>query len=421
MMTVPPGDHIAQETAQRFDIDAIRADFPILDRMVRANPLVYLDNGASSQRPLQVIEAISNYYMGTHANVHRGVHTLSQEATDAFESARRTLQHFIGAQSPEEVIFTSGTTESINLVAHSFGHRYLEAGDEVVITGMEHHANIVPWQMICQQKGAHLRIVPVEDDGSISLEKYKAQLTDRARIVAAVHISNTLGTVNPVKEMIRLAHEKNIPVLLDGAQAVPHTAVDVIDLDTDFYAASGHKMLGPTGTGFLYGKKNWLSEMVPYRGGGEMIERVTFEETTYAPPPFKFEAGTPNIAGAVGLEAAIRYIGHIGYEAIEAQEGRLRDYATERLSGIKGVRLIGTAGEKVSVISFIIDGTHPFDVGTILDQQGIAVRTGHHCTQPLMDRFCIPGTVRASFAFYNTLQEVDLLAAGVEKAIAMLA
>lgn len=413
-------EEIAVRSENRFDLESIRADFPILDRMVRGNPLVYLDNGASSQKPLQVIEAITEYYLGTHANVHRGVHTLSQEATDAFERARRTSQSFLNAGSAEEVIFTSGTTEAINLVANSFGLRFLGEGDEVLISGMEHHANIVPWQMICARTGATLNIIPVEDDGTISLEKYASLLTERTRIVSVVHVSNTLGTINPVGQMIRMAHERGIPVLLDGAQAVPHMKIDVRALDADFYVTSGHKMLGPTGTGLLYGKMEWLNKMEPYQGGGEMIERVTFEKTTYAPPPFKFEAGTPNIAGFIGLEAAMQYIQRIGYDAMRMQEEKILQYATERLSGIKGVRLIGTAPEKVSVISFIVDGAHPFDVGTILDQQGIAVRTGHHCTQPLMDRYCIPGTVRASFAFYNTIEEAEKLATSLERAISML-
>ncbi len=413
-------EEIAVRSENRFDLESIRADFPILDRMVRGNPLVYLDNGASSQKPLQVIEAITEYYLGTHANVHRGVHTLSQEATDAFERARRTSQSFLNAGSAEEVIFTSGTTEAINLVANSFGLRFLGEGDEVLISGMEHHANIVPWQMICARTGATLNIIPVEDDGTISLEKYASLLTERTRIVSVVHVSNTLGTINPVGQMIRMAHERGIPVLLDGAQAVPHMKIDVRALDADFYVTSGHKMLGPTGTGLLYGKMEWLHKMEPYQGGGEMIERVTFEKTTYAPPPFKFEAGTPNIAGFIGLEAAMQYIQRIGYDAMRMQEEKILQYATERLSGIKGVRLIGTAPEKVSVISFIVDGAHPFDVGTILDQQGIAVRTGHHCTQPLMDRYCIPGTVRASFAFYNTIEEAEKLATSLERAISML-
>jgi cysteine desulfurase/selenocysteine lyase len=412
--------HIDTKSMSIFDVTKIRADFPILSRQVKNHPLVYLDNGASSQKPLQVINAITNYYQHTHANVHRGVHTLSQEATDAYEKARMTCKEFLNAGSTEEVIFTKGTTDSINLVAHGFGMKFLKAGDEVLISGMEHHANIVPWQLVCEMKGAQLSVIPVEEDGTIDLEKYKSLLSEKTKIVSVVHISNTLGTVNPVAEIIQLAHEKNIPVCIDGAQAAPHMKLDVQQLDVDFYAVSGHKMYGPTGIGLLYGKKKWLEKMVPYQGGGDMIDYVTFEKTTYAEIPFKYEAGTPNIAGTVGLAAAIQYIKGIGFEGIQAQEQSLLKYATERLNEISKVRIIGTAPQKASVISFVIEGAHPYDVGTILDHLGIAVRTGHHCTQPLMDRFCVPGTIRASFAFYNTAEEVDQLIAGIKKAVDML-
>lgn len=403
-----------------FDVQKVRADFPILSRLVKNHPLVYLDNGASSQKPIQVIQAISEYYKHSHANVHRGVHTLSQEATDAYEKARIQCQEFLNASSSEEIIFTKGTTDSINLVAHGFGMKFLEGGDEVLISGMEHHANIVPWQLVCEMKGAHLRVIPVEEDGSIDIEKYTALLSEKTKIISVVHISNTLGTLNPVKEMIQLAHQRNIPVCIDGAQAAPHMRLDVQNLGADFYAFSGHKMYGPTGIGVLYGKKNWLDKMNPYQGGGDMIDQVTFEKTTYAELPFKYEAGTPNIAGAIGLATAIQYIHDLGYEGIKTQEQSLLKYATEQLSLVDKVRIIGTAPQKASVISFVIEGTHPYDVGTILDHLGIAVRTGHHCTQPLMNRFCVPGTIRASFAFYNTMDEVDQLVTGVKKAVDML-
>jgi cysteine desulfurase/selenocysteine lyase len=415
-----PTQHIDIKRKDQLDLQQIRADFPILSRKIKGQPLVYLDNGASSQKPQQVLDAINAYYSQTHSNVHRGVHTLSQEATSAYENARITCKAFLNAPSSDEVIFTKGTTDSINLVAFGFGMRFLNTGDEVLISGMEHHSNIVPWQLICEIKGAMLKVIPVEDDGTILLDKVKSLINERTKIIAITHISNTLGTINPVEEIIQIAHGNDIPVLIDGAQAAPHFKIDVQSLDADFYAASGHKMYGPTGIGLLFGKKKWLDQMTPYQGGGDMIDRVTFEKTTFAEIPFKFEAGTPNIAGAIGLEAAIHYIQSVGYDAIHAQEAMLLDYTTERLSEIDNIRIIGTSTKKASVISFILEGSHPYDVGTILDQFGIAVRTGHHCTQPLMDQYQIPGTIRASFAFYNTIEEVDILINGIKKAASML-
>jgi cysteine desulfurase / selenocysteine lyase len=406
--------------AGTFDIDRIRKDFPLLSRDMRGKPIVFLDSGASSQKPQVVIDAIGDYYKFRHANVHRGVYQLSQEATDVFEQARALVREFINASSDKEIIFVRGATEAINLVASSFGRKYFREGDEVLVSAMEHHSNIVPWQLICEQTGARLKVIPINDRGELLMDEFEKLLTPRTRIVALTHISNTLGTINPVKEIIRLAHSKDIPVLVDGAQAAPHLKIDVQDLDADFYVFSGHKMFGPTGIGVLYGKKMWLEAMPPYHGGGEMIETVTFEKTTWAELPHKFEAGTPNIADAVGLGAAIEYIQEIGHDAIGRHESDLLEYATDQLQQIDGIRLIGTAWHKASVISFLLEGAHPYDVGAILDQMGIAVRTGHHCTQPLMDRLCIPGTVRASFALYNTRQDIDRLAAGVRRASDML-
>jgi cysteine desulfurase / selenocysteine lyase len=406
--------------AGTFDIDRIRKDFPLLSRDMRGKPIVFLDSGASSQKPQVVIDAIGDYYKFRHANVHRGVYQLSQEATDVFEQARALVREFINASSDKEIIFVRGATEAINLVASSFGRKYFREGDEVLVSAMEHHSNIVPWQLIAEQTGARLKVIPINDRGELLMDEFEKLLTPRTRIVALTHISNTLGTINPVKEIIRLAHSKDIPVLVDGAQAAPHLKIDVQDLDADFYVFSGHKMFGPTGIGVLYGKKMWLEAMPPYHGGGEMIETVTFEKTTWAELPHKFEAGTPNIADAVGLGAAIEYIQEIGHDAIGRHESDLLEYATDQLQQIDGIRLIGTAWHKASVISFLLEGAHPYDVGAILDQMGIAVRTGHHCTQPLMDRLCIPGTVRASFALYNTRQDIDRLAAGVRRASDML-
>ncbi len=409
-----------KEKTSLLDINKVRADFPLLKREMHDQPIVFLDSAASSQKPASVIERMDYYYKNQHANVHRGVYQLSQEATDAFEEARRAVQSFLNAASDKEVIFTRGTTESINLVASSFGRKYLKEGDEVLISAMEHHSNIVPWQLICEQTGAHLKVVPVNDRGELIMEDFDHLLSERTKIVAMVHISNALGTINPIKTIIDKAHAKNIPVLIDGAQAVPHQKIDVQALDVDFYVFSAHKMLGPTGMGVLYGKESWLDAMPPYHGGGEMIKTVTFEKTTFNELPFKFEAGTPDMAAAVGLHAAIEYMEQIGHDAIQAHEADLLAYGTEKLQAIDGLRIIGTADKKASVISFVVEGTHPYDIGAILDQQGIAVRTGHHCTQPLMDRYGIPGTVRASFALYNTKEEIDKLVAGVQRALKML-
>ena len=403
-----------------FDIASVRDDFPILSKKVNGKALVYLDSGATAQKPEVVITALDNYYRNQNANIHRGVHTLSQDVTVAYENARVTIQKHLNAKYSHEIIFTSGTTESINLVAASFGKKNIQAGDEIIISAMEHHSNILPWQAICEEKGAVLKVVPINERGEILFEEYKKMLSSKTKMVAVTHISNTLGTINPVKQIIDLAHEKGVPVLLDGAQAVPHQKVDVQVLDADFYCFSGHKLFGPTGVGILYGKEKWLNELPPYKVGGGTIKTVTFEKTVYADLPLKFEAGTPHIAGGIGLAAAIDYVNSIGLENIQEYEKELLHYAAEKLSTIKGLKIIGNANEKASVISFVIDGIHPLDIGTILDKQGIAVRTGHHCTQPLMDFYSIPGTVRASFAFYNTKEEIDLLVAGIEKAIKML-
>jgi len=403
-----------------FDIDKIRADFPLLEGEMRGKPLVFLDSAASSQKPKVVIDAISEYYNSQHANVHRGVYQLSQEATDAFELGRERVRSFINAASTEEIIFTKGTTESINLVASCYGRKFLKEGDEVVISTMEHHSNIVPWQMICEEKGAILKVIPINEAGEIIIEEYKKILSDRTKIVAVTHISNALGTINPVKEIIDIAHKKDIPVLIDGAQATLHENIDVVDLDADFYAFSGHKVYGPTGIGILYGKRKWLDAMPPYQGGGEMIKTVSFEKTTYNELPFKFEAGTPDISGSIGLGVALEYVKEIGHENIAKHESEILTYATEKLSAIKGLKIIGTAKNKASVISFLIEGSHPYDVGTILDKLGIAVRTGNHCTQPLMEFYNIPGTIRASFAVYTSKEDIDKLVEGVRRAARML-
>ncbi len=410
----------SKEAISIFPIDKIREDFPLLSRTMNDRPLVFLDSAASSQKPEAVIKRMDDYYHYQHANVHRGVYKLSQEATDAFEEARKAVQVFINARSEKEVIFTRGTTESINLVASSFGRKYLKEGDEVLISAMEHHSNIVPWQLICEQTGAQLKVIPVSNEGELLMDEFDQLLSERTRIVAVVHISNTLGTINPVEEIIAKAHARNIPVLIDGAQAVPHQKIDVQAMDADFYVFSAHKMFGPTGMGILYGKEKWLDAMPPYHGGGEMIKTVTFEKTTFNELPFKFEAGTPDIAGAVGLHAAINYMNEIGHEAIQQHEKDLLEYGTRQLSQIDGLRIVGTANNKASVISFLVEGTHPYDLGALLDKQGIAVRTGHHCTQPLMDRYGIPGTVRASFALYNTKEEIDKLVAATKRAVEML-
>ena len=401
----------------QFDVDKIRADFPVLAQMINGKPLVYLDNAATSQKPQSVIDSLVNYYSTENANVHRGVHTLSQRATDDYEEARAKIRRFINAEKDEEIIFVRGTTEGINLISQTFGRSCISEGDEIIISSMEHHSNIVPWQILCQEKGAKLRVVPVNDIGELLLDEYERLFTANSKLVSIVHQSNALGTINPAKEIVDIAHGHGVPVLLDGAQAIAHLGVDVRDLGCDFYAFSGHKLYGPTGIGVLYGKGSLLEEMPPYQAGGEMIRSVTFEETLYNTLPNKFEAGTPNIAGAIGLGAAIDYVGTIGMDEISAYESELLQYGTDRLSGIEGLKIIGTADKKGSVISFIMEGVHPHDIGTILDAEGIAIRTGHHCAQPLMDRFGVPATARASLAFYNTKEEIDVLVRGIDRVI----
>jgi cysteine desulfurase/selenocysteine lyase len=399
-----------------FNVETLRKQFPILNRQVHGRRLVYLDNAATSQKPQRVIEALQSYYTNYNANIHRGIHTLAEEATRAFEETRSLARKFLGAARNEEVIFTRGVTEGINLVAASFGRAFVKAGDEIVISGLEHHSNIVPWQMMCEQRGAHLKVIPVFENGTLDLRAYRAMLSSRTRLVAVNHVSNSLGTVNPVSEIIAAAHDVGAAVLIDGAQAAPHFDIDVTALDCDFYVVSSHKMYGPTGIGVLYGKQKWLEAMPPYMGGGEMIREVTFTRTTYNELPYKFEAGTPNIADGIAFGEAIRFISGLGKESVAAHEQNLLRYATRKLSEIPGLKIIGTAPGKVSVISFVVEGVHPFDIGQMLDARGIAVRTGHHCTQPLMHRFGIEGTVRASFAVYNTMEEVDELAEGVQRA-----
>ncbi len=394
---------------RRFDPETVRTDFPILARRMRGKPLVYIDNAATSQKPRQVIESIRRYYESMNANVHRGVYQLSEDATVAYEWGRAQIAQFVNAPSPAEVIFVRNATEAINLVASSFGDMVVREGDEVIVSAMEHHSNIVPWQLLCGRTGATLRVIPMDERGSLRIDELPSMLTDRTRIVSVVHVSNSLGTINPVKQIIRLAHDHDVPVLLDGAQAVPHGPVDVVDLDCDFYAISGHKMFGPTGVGALFGKRKWLEQMEPYQGGGEMIRSVTFAKTEYAPIPAKFEAGTPNIAGAAAIGAAVDYLQKLDWDAVAEHERELLAYAQEKLTAIDGLRLIGTAEEKIAVVSFIMEGVHAHDIGTIADQEGVALRTGHHCTQPVMDFFGVPATARASFAFYNTKDDVDRL------------
>jgi len=398
-----------------FDVERIRADFPILEQKVHGKPLVYLDNAATSQKPRAVIDAISRYYEGTNANIHRAVHHLSEQATEEYEAARVTAQEFINAESPTEIIFVRGTTEGINLVAQTFGRANIHAGDEIIVTDMEHHSDIVPWQLLCEDRGAKLRVVPINDRGELILEEYAKLLGPKTKLVCVTHVSNALGTINPVRKIVDMAHSHGIPVLVDGAQAVPHLKVDVQALDCDFYSFSGHKVYGPTGIGVLYGKKALLEAMPPYQGGGDMILSVTFEKTTYNRLPYKFEAGTPDIAGVIGLGAALEYIGGLGIENIGAYEHELLDYATAAVSSIPGLKIIGTAREKAGVLSFTLENIHPHDIGTILDREGIAIRTGHHCSQPVMKRFGVDSTARASFAMYNTKQEVDALVRGIEK------
>ena len=408
---------IKPKPADVWDVERIRKDFPVLSQTVNGQPLVYLDNAASSQVPVMVIERGSQYLQQEHSNIHRGVHYLSMKATTAYEGAREKVKRFINAREAKECIFVRGATEGINLVMHGYGRKFIGAGDEIIISVMEHHANIVPWQMLCEEKGARLRVIPMNDAGELLLDEYDALLNEKTKLVAITHVSNALGTVNPIKGMIDSAHKYGVPVLIDGAQSAPHMPIDVQDLDCDFYAFSGHKMFAPTGSGVVYGKASLLERMNPFQGGGDMIKSVTFEKTIYADLPNKFEAGTPAIASQIGLGAAIDYLNIIGREKAALYEHDLLAYATERLSGIEGVRIIGTAREKLSVLSFVIDSVHPHDIGTILDQQGIAVRAGHHCAQPVMKRFNIPATARASFAFYNTKQEVDQLAQAIEKVI----
>lgn len=408
-------ESVGGKSSSQFDVEKIRADFPILSQKVHGHTLVYLDNAATSQKPNAVIEAIANYYRYDNANIHRGVHLLSQRATENYEAARTAVQRFIHARDASEIVFVRGTTEAINLVAQTYGRQHVGRGDEVLITAMEHHSNIVPWQMLCEEKGAKLRVAPINEHGELLLDQYEKLLGPSTRIVAISHVSNALGSINPVKEMIRMAHARGIPVLVDGAQAVPHMAVDVVDLDCDFYAFSAHKMYGPTGIGCLYGKAELLEAMPPYQGGGDMISSVTFEKTTYNKVPHKFEAGTPDIAGVIGMGAAIAYMENVGVDTIAAQEHELLVYGTARLGATPGVRLIGTASNKAGVLSFVLEGIHPHDIGTILDQEGVAVRTGHHCAQPVMDFFCIPATARASLAIYNTKEEIDALIKGIER------
>ncbi len=409
------------DSLSSFDVNRIREDFPILKVQVHGKPLVYLDNAATSQKPRAVIDAVSRFYGAENANIHRGVHYLSERATVAYDGVRERVARFLNAAGPSEIVFTRGTTEGINLVAQSWARTTLKGGDEILITGMEHHSNIVPWQLVAAQTGAVLRAVPITDAGELDLKAFDSLLTDRTRVLAVVHLSNALGTINPVRWMISRARERGIVTLVDGAQSAPHLPVDVQALDCDFFAFSGHKVFGPTGVGVLYGRASLLAAMPPWQGGGDMISSVTFEKTTYNILPYKFEAGTPNIAGAIGLGAAIDYIGSLGIDAIEAHENDLLAYATERLTAIPGLRVIGTAAEKAAVLSFTLEGVHPHDVGTVLDREGVAVRTGHHCAQPVMDFFKVPATARASFAFYNTPEEVEALVAGLHEVKRMFA
>ena len=402
---------------KKYDVNRIREDFPILKKKVHDKNLVYLDNAATTQKPNYVIDEVNKYYTTMNANIHRGVHALSQEATEAFEGARIQIKQFINALGKNQIIFTRGTTEAINLVASSYGRANIKAGDEIIISHMEHHSNIVPWQLLCKEKNAKLRVIPVNDAGELIYEEFEKLVNARTKFISVVYVSNSLGTINPVRDIIKYAHQFNIPVLVDAAQAVNHLSVDVQDLDCDFLAFSGHKIYGPTGIGALYGKVELLESMPPYQGGGDMISKVTFEETTYNELPHKFEAGTPDIAGAIGLGAAIEYVNEVGIENIKMHEHSLLEYATQQIAEVPGLRIIGTAKEKTSVLSFVLENIHPHDIGTFLDFEGVAIRTGHHCTQPLMKRFNIPATSRASFAMYNTKKEVDVLISGLKKII----
>ena len=403
------------ESLSDIQITQIRKDFPILSTKIYGKPIVYFDNGATTQKPRVVIDAISEFYRGINSSVHRGVHFLSEKSTEAYEQARETVRHFINAGSTNEIIFTSGATGSINAIAFSFGEKYIKAGDEILISGMEHHSNIVPWQMLCERKNASLKIFPFNRNGELDIEKFTGSFTEKTRIVAFTHVSNTLGTINPVKQMIRLAHQHNVPVLIDGAQAIQHGKIDVLEMDCDFYAFSGHKVYGPNGIGVLYGKEKWLEELPPYQGGGDMVDNVTFEKTTYNVLPYKYEAGTTNYVGAIGLKTALDYISSIGIDKIARYEKSLLYYATEKLNSIDGLKIFGTAVNKISIISFLLDNIHHYDAGLVLDKLGIAVRTGNHCNQPVMDYYGIPGTLRASLVFYNTREEVDRLYEGLLK------
>ncbi len=406
--------------ASAYDVQKIRRDFPILHQSVHGKPLVYLDNAATTQKPLAVMEAIESYYRHDNSNIHRGVHALSERATEAYERVRVAVQKFLNAADAREIIFLRGTTEAINLVAQTYGRKNVGSGDEVLITAMEHHSNIVPWQMLCNEKGARLRVAPINDRGELLLDEFEKLLSPKTKIVAVAHLSNALGSINPLREIVRMAHARNIPVLVDGAQAVARTTVDVQALDCDFYALSSHKLYGPTGIGVLYGKTRLLEAMPPYQGGGDMIASVTFEKTVYNRLPYKFEAGTPNIADTIGLGAAIEYLNHLGLDQIEQHEHDLLTYATEAVESVPGVRVVGTAKEKAGVLSFVMDTFHPHDIGTILDREGIAIRTGHHCAQPVMQRFGIPATARASFGLYNTRAEVDALVKGIHRVVEVL-
>jgi cysteine desulfurase / selenocysteine lyase len=414
-VTEKPTSARTASSSSSFDVQKYREDFPTLKQRIRGKPLVYLDNAATSQKPRVVLDALQRYYTSENSNVHRGVHFLSELATRRYEEARTKVRRFVNASDEQEIIFVRGTTEAINLVASTYGRKNVRAGDEILVSAMEHHSNIVPWQMLCQEKDAVLRVAPINDAGEFLLEEYERLLTPKTRMVAVTHVSNALGTINPVRQIIELAHRRGILVLLDGAQAVPHSPVDVTALDCDFYAFSGHKAYGPTGVGVLYGKARLLEEMPPYQGGGDMIRSVSFEKTTYNKLPYKFEAGTPNIAGVVGLGAAVDYLTSVGMEKVSTYEHELLEYATRAISSVPGVRIVGTAKNKAAVVSFLLDDVHPHDVGTILDQEGVAVRAGHHCAQPVMDRFGIPATIRASLALYNTQEEIDFLVSGLRK------
>jgi len=406
---------LTKETVAGFDVEALREDFPVLKQTVHGKPLVYLDSAATAQKPSVVVEAIRRFHEVDCANIHRGVHELSQRSTAAYEEARTKVRRFLHAKSTDELIFVRGTTEGVNLVSSSWGRKFVNPGDEIIISAMEHHSNIVPWQMLCEEKGATLRVIPMNDRGELLIDEYEKLLNARTRMVAVTHVSNVLGTINPVQQIVDMAHNAGALALIDGAQAAPHMKIDVQALDADFYALSGHKVFGPTGIGILYGKSKLLNAMPPYQGGGDMIKVVTFAKTIYNDLPYKFEAGTPNIAGGIGLGAALDYVNRIGLEEIGAYEQQLLEYGTDALSAIPGLRIIGTAREKAAVLSFVMEGIHPHDIGTVLDKQGIAVRTGHHCAQPVMDFYNVPATTRASFAFYNTFGEIDALVAGLKK------